>query len=250
MRSLLAASCTTLGLLLSAHSLAQDATDIPRVKVEASRLITELPYRHYLEIQHQLHRYLPPEPHLVDLWFRIGYPRMHEPERDARPAAEQGVVVRSRSVDETVTVRRGAYFSLPAIQAAYDESGEILLNGVGRGWLGIWWTLRVPDDRRMRYADIRDARDQLTAVQHRISAFANALRTVKREPYDGIKACFHDDSGAILIGGQAVADAVEGHCKIHYSDPARAADEVVEFSGPLDAVSFIDRRYYQRKGQD
>lgn len=245
-----AASWLALGLLLPTHSPAQEATDIPTVRIEASRAVTELPYRRYLEIQHQLHRYLPPEPQLVDLWFRIGYPRMREPERDVRPAAEQGVAVRSRSVDEAVAVRRGGYFSLPANQAAYDESGEIVLNGVERGWLGIWWTLRLPQTQRMRYADIRDARAQLTAVQHRISAFATALRTVKREPYDGIKACFHDASGAILIDGQAVADAVEGDCKIHFSDPARPGDAVVEFSGPLDVVSFIDRRYYERKDQD
>ncbi len=72
------------------------------------------------------------------------------------------------------------------------------------------------------------------------------LKNVKREPYDGIKACFHDDSGAILVNGKSVADATEGRCKVLFSDPGRIADESsVAFSGPLDVVSFIDRSYYR-----
>lgn len=219
--------------------------DTPKVEVKASRSVGELPYRHFLQIQHQLHRYLPPEPRLVDLWFRLAQSGQAESERDAFAPEGWTVAVQSRSVEVGVPMARGAYFALPEIQQAYDEEGTILFRGVARPWLGIWWTLRVPPDGRMKLSDIVAARAQIAAVQARISAFAAPIRYIKREPYDGIKACFLDDSGAILIDGQAVADATQGHCKILFNERARGAGEHrLEFVGPLDIVSFIEKRYY------
>lgn len=215
------------------------------VAVSASRAVGELPYRYFLEMQHYLEGHLPPGPRLVDLWFRVGTPGMTEAQRDAHSARGWQVAVRSRTVDAVVPLRRGTYFTLPEIKDAYDERGEIVVNGTYRPWLNIWWTLRVPGSRRMAYADIARARAQIRAVQDRVSAYAPSLQNVRRSPYDGIKACFLDGSGAILVDGRAVADAAEGDCKILYLDAAREArGEMVEFAGPLDVVSFIDRRYY------
>lgn len=217
------------------------------VEVKASKRVAELPYRDYVEMQQQLQAYLPPGPKLVDLWFRVGLQGKPESERDAHLPKNLAVSVYSESVDAAVPVRRGAYFSLPQIQKAYDESGLILLGDVDRPWLGIWWTLRVPDGQRMTYADIRNAREQIAGVQAKISARLPRLKSVKREPYDGIKACFHDATGVILVNGKASADAAEGHCKVLFDTPALERGASIEFSGPLDVVSFIDRRYYSSK---
>ncbi len=209
------------------------------------KAVSEIPYRHYLEIQYHLGRYLPPGPRLVDPWFRIGTAGVSETERDAQDPGQWAVAVRSRSVDVAVPVRRGAYLSLPEIQAAYDERGEIVIHGSYRPWMSVWWTLRVPESRRMPYADVAAAREQIGAVQRRISTYAAQLRNIKRAPFDGIKACFLDGSGAILVDGKAVADVNEGNCKVLFLDAARLARrETLEFSGPLDIVSFVDRRYY------
>jgi len=218
------------------------------VTVTASRAVGELPYRYFIEMQHHLERYLPPGPRLVDLWFRVGAPGMSEAERDVHQPQGWAIAVRSRSVDFTVPLRRGAYFSLPEIQDAYDERGEIVVNGTYRPWLSIWWSLRVPESRRMAWADILAARAQIKVVQRRISAFAAQLQHTRRSPYDGIKACFLDGGGAILVDGVALADAVEGDCKVLFLDrdgPARG--EVVEFAGQLHIVSFVDRRYYNER---
>lgn len=217
------------------------------VVVTASRTTAELSYRFFLGVQYELHQHMPPEPHLVDLWYRVGYPGMPETARDAHVAPERAVAVHSKSVKVTVPMRRGAYFSLPAIQDAYDEHAELVVSDTSKPWLGVWWTLRVPDSQRMAYGDIRRARAQIAAVQGKISAFSHRyLKEVKRQPYDGIKACFHDGGGAILVNGKEVADATEGRCKVLFSDPDRIADDSsVAFSGPLDVVSFIDRNYYR-----
>jgi len=219
---------------------------IQSVAVGASRAVAEIPYRFYLEAQHTLVRYLPPGPRLVDLWFRIGTAGLTEAQRDTLDEGRLTASIRSRSVDVIVPVRRGAYLSLPEIQDAYDERGEIVIGGSWRPWLSVWWTLRVPESRRMPYADIARAREQIGAVQRRVSAYHARLQGVRRSPYDGIKACFLDGSGAILVEGRAVADAVEGSCKVLFLDPAREGrNETVEFAGPLDVVSFVDRRYYR-----
>jgi hypothetical protein len=49
------------------------------------------------------------------------------------------------------------------------------------------------------------------------------------------------------VNGSAYADAAEGHCKVLFDNPALAPAASIEFSGPLDVVSFIDRRYYSSK---
>jgi hypothetical protein len=231
-------------ILAAAATLALSDT---QVEVKASKRVAELPYRDYVEVQHQLQAYLPPEPNLVDLWFRIGLQGKAEAERDALMPKSLAVSIYSESVDAPIPLRRGAYFSLPEVQKAYDERGLILFSGIDRPWLGIWWTLRVPEGRRMAYADIRKAREQIAGVQAKISAFSPRLKGVKREPYDGIKACFQDATGLILVNGSAYADAAEGHCKVLFDNPALALAASIEFSGPLDVVSFIDRRYYPSK---
>lgn len=217
------------------------------VVTTAARDSTELPYRYFLEVQHKLRQSMPPEPHLVDLWYRLGYPGTQEAVRDALVPSEGAVSVHGKSVRFTVPTRRGAYFSLPASQDAYDEHAQLVISGRPHPWLSVWWTLRVPDTGRMAYGDIRRARAQIAAVQRKISAFSPTyLKNIKRQPYDGIKACFHDDSGAILVNGRPLADATEGRCKLLFTDPGRIADDSsVAFVGPLDVVSFIDRDFYR-----
>lgn len=224
---------------------AQNPAGIAKIEIKARRGASELSYRDYLEIQHQLHRYLPAEPRLVDLWFRASIRGVSEPERDAYAPYGGTVTIRSRSVNLDVPMRHGAYFSLPVIQQAYDEGGDIIVGDGARPWLGVWWTLRVPRDQRMLYADILKARAQIASVQAKISTYAYRIKSIKRAKYNGIKACFHDATGAILLGGIAVADATEGNCKVLFNNvPAELHDATVEFSGPLDVVSFIDSGFY------
>ena len=234
------------GCAAPAHSAGQ-APAVPTVVTTAARNTAELSYRFFLGVQYELHQHMPSEPHLVDLWYRLAYPEMKEAERDAYVPPAYAITVHAKSVRALVPMRRGAYFSLPAIQDAYDEDAALVVSDVSRPWLGVWWTLRVPDSGRMAYGDIRRARAQIATVQGKISDFSHPyLKNVKREPYDGIKACFHDDGGAILVNGKAVADATEGRCKVLFSDSRRIADDSsIAFSGPLDVVSFIDRSYYR-----
>jgi hypothetical protein len=228
------------------QSAKENGKDVPVVKVQASPDVAELSYRFYLEVQHQLHKTIPSDPHLVDLWFRVGYPDMSEVQRDAYVPHERAVALRSKSVDMAVPSHRGAYFSLPAIQDAYDQYADLVICGTSKPRLSVWWTLRVPDNMQMSYSGIRAARAQIATVQGKISAFSHQyLKNVKRHPYDGIKACFHDATGEILIDGKAVGDVAEGDCKVLFDDPRIKDDSKVEFSGALAAVSFIDRSYYR-----
>lgn len=237
----------SLALAAEAPPMAKPTAAVPVVTTTAPREWAELSYRSFLGVQYTLHQAMPPEPHLVDLWFRVSYSGMSEAERDVHVPPRRAVALHGKSVDVAVPMRRGAYFSLPAIQDAYDEHAALVIGGTSKPWVGLWWTLRVPDSGRMSYGDIRAARAQIAAAQGRISAFSHPyLKDVKRQPYDGIKACFLDGSGAILVDGKAVADASQGHCKVLFNDPGRFPDgHGIVFSGPLDVVSFIDRSYYR-----
>lgn len=225
----------------------EPAPAVSTVVTTAARNTAELSYRFFLGVQYELHQHMPPEPHLVDLWYRLAYSGKTEAERDAFVPPGHAITVHGKSVRATVPMRRGAYFSLPAIQDAYDEEAALVFSDVDRPWLGVWWTLRVPISQRMAFGDIRRARAQIAAVQGKISAHSHEyLKNVKRQPYDGIKPCFHDDSGAILVDGKVVADATEGRCKVLFSAPERIADDSsIAFAGSLDVVSFIDRDFYR-----
>ncbi|QYF91645.1 hypothetical protein KY495_12595 [Massilia sp. PAMC28688] len=191
---------------------------------------------------------MPAESPRVDAWYRASFPGMSEAERDAYVPADNALTLVSRSTTVNIPIRRGAYFALPELQDAYDEKAKLLIGGERTVWVGVWWTLRVPDSRQVSYGDIVSARAQIAAVQNRISNYSPPmLKAVKRNPYDGIKACFHgDDGGAILVNGEARADAVDGSCKVLFSDSRIANDATIAFAGPVTAVSFIDRRFYTR----
>lgn len=223
-----------------------EADDGARVDVSASGDYGELPYRYYVAAQRQLRRYLPQEA-LVDMWFRASYPGMGDDQRDAFLPPGWAVAVHSRSVDLEVPMQRGAFFRLPEIQEAWDEEATIMCKQVNRPGLGIWWTLRVPNGQRIAYAEIGKARQQIAAVQRRISLHDRHFWKVKRNRYDAIKACFHGAGGQVRVAGKLTQDAVRGDCKILFNDPARLSSaDIVEFDGPLSFVSFVDQRYYRR----
>lgn len=236
----------------AAHAAGQEEEQpATRVDVSTSGDYGELPYRYYVAVQRQLRRHLPQQP-LVDMWFRPSYPGMGEDQRDAFLPPGWAVAVHSRSVDLEVPMQRGAFFRLPEIQEAWDEEATIMFRQVNRPWLGIWWTLRVPGGQRIAYADIGKAREQIAAVQRRISLHDRPfhLHKTKRNRYDAIKACFHGGSGQIRVAGTVIQDAVRGNCKILFTDPARVTGaEIVEFDGPLSFVSFVDQSYYHQAKQ-
>lgn len=224
----------------------------PSVQVTAKRsgeqAFAEVEYAPYIRDYSYMRKQLPQESRLIDMWERFRYAAMSLTDQDAYTPPRDGITIVSPSVKATVPVRRGGYFILPAIGQAYFEEGTIQVRqAIDRQYhtMYIAFSLKLGADQRSSYTDLGKASRQIAAVQGKISSFHNGLKHVKHARHDAIKACFLDAGGAILVAGQALADGGHGNCKILALDPVRiASGEAIEFSGPLDIVTFVDRRDY------
>lgn len=238
----LSAACLALACACAAH--AQD-TPSPKpaltVKVATSRKHGEVEYRFFHDMQQQVQAWLPPEPRLIDFWLQAAYAEMAEATRDAYQPQGWAISILSDSVDQVVPVRRGGYFQLPEVAAAYAEDGIILFREPSRQHqLLAQWALRVGPEHHLAYASLTQALRQLQGVQDRVPSDERALSRFKRADYDAIKACFTDAGGQVSIDGALRADAMVGRCKLIKIEPARIkASADVAFSDNLDIVTFV-----------
>lgn len=109
--------------------------------------------------------------------------------------------------------------------------------------IGVSWVLRVGEGQRMAYADLRKAISEVHSVQIMITPGNQALRTVKRTNYDGLKACFLKPESDIRIGGAPGATGRVGNCLLLKYDAALLdSGKTIEFVGPLDIVTLVETR--------
>jgi len=240
------------GLVLLAGALAfgAHAQEAPpkSVKVAARKNPGDLRYRFFFDGQKTLLGYLPPEPRMLDVMWRTSFTELPMPEQDAYDPQGWAVSIVSDSVDQVVRVRRGGYFWLPDLPVAYKELATIMFREQSAPReLGVGWIVRVKPDHRLSYADFGKVMDEIHGVQKAIPVYHFWVHTEKFADYDGVKACFLDADGAVLIDGRPAADARVGNCSVLKFDPARAgAGETIEFSGPLDIVTVVETRPYLR----
>lgn len=229
-----------------AQEAAQIAAPTPTVHVNGYKKSGWLEYPFFYDMQTQLQSYQPREPRVVDLMLQAYYTEMTEAQRDAYMPKGDGIDIRGRTVDVTLPVRRGGYFVLPALSRAYNEDAVILLEKASKdNILNIAWALRVGASHRVTYATLQKALAEVQLVQGKIPFFMDELHQIKTSVYSGMKACFRDLGGQVLIAGQPVEDAAVGDCTVVKIDPAYPhPDDVIEFSGPLDIVTIVDTRVY------
>lgn len=239
---------------LQAHAQEQAApAPMQSVQVTGARIrdaapSAELAYAGYIRDYSFLRKQLPEESRLIEIWERFHYASMSLADQDAYTPPHGGIAIVSQSVNETVPVRRGGYFILPQVGQAYLEEGTIQVRqAIDRHYHSMFvaFSLRLGADQRSSYAELGKASRQIDAVKDKISSYHLGLKDLKRERHDAIKACFLGAGGSILVGDRAMADATRGDCRILTLDPARIArGETIAFSGPLDIVTFVDRRDY------
>ena len=87
--------------------------------------------------------------------------------------------------------------------------------------------------------------DEIHVIQKTIPIYHLRVRSVKQAKYDGIKACFRDPGGTVLIDGKPVADATIGNCGVLKFDAGKASHGgTIEFRGPLDIVTVVETADY------
>lgn len=243
-------------LLASLYSLPIQAQEddaskpIPSVQVNGAKDQGEapfaaIPYAGYIRDYKFLRLALPRNPRLVELWVRVRYPSMSWTQQDDYLPPRDSIAIVSHSARVDVPVRRGGYFILPEVVDAYRDSGDIQFRSTVKRALYLVFSLQIGEDQRIAYAELGKAVHQIDTAKGKISAFNPVLKAAKRERHDAISACFFDTSGAILVDGQPAAARTYGKCKVMPIDPARFSDAgTIEFTGPLDIVTFADRRNY------
>ena len=234
--------------LLTAAAQAQEQPERPpdAVKVQARKNAGNVPYRFFIDGQKRLRGYLPAEPRMLDVMYRISFTELAIPEQDAYEPAGWSVSIVGDTVDQTVPVRRGGYFVLPEIAQAYEEGATLMFKEQSkRKALEVDWIVRVGPDQRLSYTDFARTMDEIHAIQKTIPIYHLRVRSVKQAKYDGIKACFRDPGGMALIDGKSAADATVGNCAVLKFDPAKAGSRtVIEFDRPLDIVTVVETSDY------
>lgn len=230
---------------------AQDAGTAPKeIKVQEKKNPGHLPYAAMYELHARLMSYLPPEPRLFDPVNRISFTQLPLAEQDAYEPKDWAVSIVGETVDQVVPVRRGGYFELPHLPAAFQEKATLMFREQSqRNYLEEAWVMRIGPERRLSYADFGKAMDQLRAVQKRIPILRSlSYRVEKYGNFDGLKACFLAPGGTLRVDGAPAADRISGTCSVLKFDPARGGSgQVIEFDGPLDVVTLIRTESYLRE---
>jgi hypothetical protein len=224
----------------------EDAAAPKAIQIQARKNAGNLPYRFFFDAQKRVQGYLLPEPRMFDALYRISFTELPMPDRDAYQPAKWGVSIVSDSVDQILDIRRGGYFRLPDNPQAYKEDATLMFSEQSRhNFLDVGWVLRIGSQQRLSYADFGKAMTEIRAVQKTIPFYRVSLITEKNAKYDGIKACFLEPGGALLIDGKPAADATVGNCAVLKFDPSRAASgATIAFSGPLDIVTIVETAPY------
>jgi hypothetical protein len=229
---------------------AQQAEAPPReIKVAAKKNPGDVRYDQFYDLQQRLIGYLPPEPRLFDAVQRVSFTRVSLAEQDAYEPPGWAVSIVGDGVDETLPIRRGGYFVLPYLEDAYKGRATVMFKDQSkRNYTDTAWVMRVGESRQLRYADFGKALEQLREVQDTIPLIrAINYRVEKYSNYDGLKACFLDNDGAMLIDGKPAAHAVVGNCWVLKYDRKQAnGGPPIEFRGRLDIVTLIETEPYLR----
>jgi hypothetical protein len=238
-----------LAALCGASPAQENGAPPKEIRIQAKKNPGDLSYPTFYDLQQRLIGYLPPEPRIFDAVNRISFTHLSLPEQDAYAPPGWAVSIVGDALDETVPMRRGGYFLLPYLLDAYKEKATVMFREQStRNYVETAWIVRIGESRRLTYAEFGKAMEQLRAVQKAIPLrYILNYRIEKFASYDGLKACFNEPGGALLVDGQPAADAVSGNCAVLRFDPSRAGSaQVIEFKGALDIVTLIDTGPYLR----
>ncbi|MGZ8291191.1 MAG: hypothetical protein ACXW2U_18380 [Telluria sp.] len=240
---------TTLLLAIAAGGArAQEATAgsdtlLAPVEIRSKKNPGDLPYKGFYDIQNFVLSLQPAEPRVIDFSLRLSFTGIPDDEADSYLPTTWAVAIVGDTVDHTVPVSRGGWFTLPDLQQAAKERATIMFNTQTRkGYLGAGWKLRLAADNTLPYPSFAQAFDQVKSVQKKIPWYRYGLREEKAARFDALKACFGSAGGSIEIDGQAAPTQTRGTCKMLKFDAERAASKnsVIAFVGQLENVT-LDR---------
>lgn len=177
--------------------------------------------------------------------LRLAVDGVDERERNEFLPAPWAVAVMSKSAEVVVPMRRGGYFSVPAIANAQLRSEDAIVRfntEQRKKRFDIGWQLAVPASGKLSYSELGKAFEELKAAQQDMAWWDIMAISEKNARFDAIRACFTDPAGHIEVGGAPAGTRLSAHCTLLGFDPAQAGTQAeIVFAGAIDSVT-LDRR--------
>lgn len=218
----------------------QSVKQLAPVEIQRKKNPGDLSYKSFFDIQTTLQSFLPPEPRIIDLRYRVYFTELDPTAADAYLPTTWAVAIVGDTVDQTVPITRGGYFVLPYLEQAAEEKATLMFNTRTR-WrhMQVAWKVRLGEGQTLPYAGFAQALGEVRFVQQQIPWYRLGLLALRSGGYDGLRACFRSPGGRIEVDGQAVAVVTDGMCQGLKFDPATADKGAsrIAFIGDLDIVT-------------
>ena len=220
---------------------AQIAADnvLPPVEIRSKKNPGNVPYAAAYKLQQRVMALLPPEPRVIDMRFRVVFASLSLQERDDFMPANWGVAVVGKTVDATIPMARGGYFLLPDLPVARSENAALMFNTQTEAkYLGSAWSLRVREGNLLPYRDFAKAIDEINSAKGNVGRNDWQLAEFRAMTFKGLRACFANAEGAVLLNGAASGAVARGRCWHLKFDAAMAnADASLAFIGELESLT-------------
>lgn len=212
----------------------------------AATNLSNLSYDWNFKRQQRLQGGLAAPAHLVDFVWRVTFEDLSEAQQDAWLPQGWTLALAGQDSARAVPVARGGYFLLPPpVPGQPDETLVFKAQGK-RNVIGAAWVVHLHDGVRpyLHYGEMGEAMRAVRKAQDTIAEGNAELAALRARHYDGLKACFIETGGVVVVGDARTADASVGNCRILKFDPAHDAGQTIEFIGRLDAVTMVDTAPY------
>lgn len=208
----------------------------------------DMSYRAALRLQNKVAALQPRQARLIAPSLRLAIDGMGPAERAEFLPADWGVLIVGKTVDTVVPMRRGGFFSVPALAHAQSrqEDAIVMFNAQSRSnSVDVGWYVNLPADGKLAYRQFGQALDELKQAQAAIPWWDLPLAREKRARFNALRACFATQEGTILVAGRPSGRKLGAHCSLLAFDAERLnADPAIAFEGRLDYVALDDTAHY------
>jgi hypothetical protein len=196
--------------------------------------------------QQRMQSVVPPRSHLVNFVWRLSLDGLSEAEQDAWTPPSWALALAGKDFARPVPVARGGYFLLPALPRVRQDAALTFKEQEKRNVVSAAWVVRPRDGENpyLYYGEIKEAMNAVHRTQASLPDGNPDLAALRAVHYDGLKACFLEDGGAVFVEGYRTADATVGNCRILKFNPGENVNQKIEFVGRLDAVTLVDTAHY------
>lgn len=190
---------------------------------------------------------LPPPPRMLDPVLQMTFADITLAEQDGYLKDSWNVAIVGKGFELEVPTVRGGYYVPPAEDKVTAADATVMFNTSTRhNYVRVAWQLRLPASQTLSYQEFARAFAEITDLQAQIPWYSIVLREEKRAKFNGMKACFAEAGGAILVDGKPVPAIASANCLVLAFDPVlAAAAPQISLQGKVEIVVLEDLGRYR-----